>query len=79
MREYEPLWIKIKNTKIGNSVKIVAMKTLHKRIMKAVAKEKYMDLGFKIMRDKRTYILHAVSEGNNIVFRMEETIRAKDL
>jgi hypothetical protein len=45
MRYYEPLWVKIKQDKV---VAITASRKMHPRIVKAVIKEKYGDLGFKM-------------------------------
>lgn len=44
MREYQPIWNRIKTT---NSASIVASPELHRRIIKAVIKEKYMDTAYK--------------------------------
>lgn len=44
MRKYEPIWIDLKKKKF---VRIAAHPALHRRIIKAVIKEKDMDIGFK--------------------------------
>lgn len=55
MRDYEPIWVKLKTLpredaeRIG--VSITANTRLHKRIIKAVIKEKWKDLGFKLLLD----------------------------
>lgn len=45
MRQYQPVWIEIKTT---GMCRITAHKAHHRRIIKAVTKEKDMDLGFKL-------------------------------
>ena len=66
MRQYEPIWIKLKSlprdeaNKVG--VKITAPKVLHRRIIKAVKKEKWMDVGYKIRIEPREAVLsHAIN------------------
>lgn len=44
LRQYEPVWIQIKET---GSCEISAHKAYHRRIRKAVWKEKHMDLAYK--------------------------------
>lgn len=46
MRHYQPIWEKLKAEKY---CRITAPKPLHKRIIKAVIKEKYGDEGFKFL------------------------------
>lgn len=45
MRQYEPVWNELKAKKIA---RITAHRALHPRIIKAVIKEKWMDVGYKI-------------------------------
>ena len=45
LRKYEPVWIEIKTTGV---CRISAHKAFHRRIIKAVTKEKDMDLGYKL-------------------------------
>lgn len=44
MRQYEPIWIRIKTKNIAS---IVAPLESHKRIIKAIIKEKYKDIEYK--------------------------------
>jgi hypothetical protein len=44
-RQYFPIWEQIKQT---GMCEISTHKAFHRRIIKAVIKEKYMDLGFKL-------------------------------
>ena len=45
MRQYEPIWAAIKRNKLAS---IVAPIHNHRRIIKAVTKEKYNDDGYKL-------------------------------
>lgn len=45
MRKYEPAWIELKN---NGTVRIAAHRSLHKRIIKAIIKEKDIDIPFKL-------------------------------
>ena len=61
MRQYETIWEKLKSLpadeaeKVGISV--AAARPLHGRIIKAVTKEKWKDLGYKILLDDKRAIL----------------------
>jgi hypothetical protein len=48
MRQYEPVWNELKKKKVA---RITAHRALHPRIIKAVIKEKWMDVGYKIEID----------------------------
>ena len=48
MRKYEAIWHKIKTT---GSCTLVANPALHKRIKKAVTKEKWRDVSYKVQHD----------------------------
>lgn len=45
MRQYEPIWLQIK---LDSHCEISAHRAFHRRIIKAVVKEKDMDLGYKL-------------------------------
>lgn len=45
MRQYESAWIQLKKT---GTLRIAANRALHRRIIKAIIKEKDIDLGFKL-------------------------------
>lgn len=67
MREYEPLWIKLKQNGIA---KVAVPRPLHRRVIKAVKKEKYMDIGFKILCDKKQAVLSHTREHSMIIFKL---------
>lgn len=45
MRQYEPVWVELKKK---STVRLAVPKALHRRIIKAVLKEKYMDFGYRL-------------------------------
>ena len=61
MRQYEPIWQKLKAMPLSDAstkgVSVTANRVLHPRIIKAVVKEKWMDLGYKIQIEPRKTIL----------------------
>lgn len=64
-RVYEPAWVRLKSNPAVPLV-ISADKRWHKRIYKAIAKEKYMDIIYHLELDMegKTSKLSKVSEGN---------------
>jgi len=48
MRKYQSIWVAIKTT--GSCI-IAAHPSLHKRVKKAVTKEKWKDVGYKVQWD----------------------------
>lgn len=73
MRQYEPIWIELKNK---NKAVITAPKVLHRRIIKAVCKEKDMDLGFKLKCSEeciRKKIFYTTKD-SVIKFELKETL-----
>jgi hypothetical protein len=69
MRQYEPVWIQLKSELM---CEISAHKAYHRRIIKAVTKEKDMDLGFKLECTERyppvTAVMHHRRNGSVISF-----------
>jgi len=55
MRHYESVWTKLKNLSRTDAetvgISVTANRVLHPRIIKAVIKEKWMDIGFKLSSD----------------------------
>jgi hypothetical protein len=51
MRQYEPIWYKLKTLPLTEAskkgVSVTANRALHARIIKAVTKEKWKDIAFK--------------------------------
>ncbi len=55
MRDYEPIWVQLKQLDRATAetvgISVTANPKLHKRIIKAVKKEKWKDIGFKLLLD----------------------------
>lgn len=78
MRQYEPIWIKLKKE---GSCRITAPTPLHRRIIKAVIKEKYMDDGYRLElseNNKSARIEHSCHQAV-ITFKLIKTIGTDDL
>lgn len=73
MRKYEAVWVQLKK---DSRVSIIAPFYLHKRIVKAVCKEKYKDMGYKlelIEHHKRARI-HIANDSNRLTFEIKISI-----
>lgn len=71
MRQYQPAWEQLKQYKF---CEIVAHRKFHARILKAIKKEKDIDLGYKLecselSPPKRAFISHTI-EGTTIAFTL---------
>jgi hypothetical protein len=78
VRQYQPLWIKIKTT---GKASVAAAPLFHKRIIKAVVKEKDMDTGFKILCDEKKTPCRLVSSrsGGKLMFELDYAFNRDDL
>jgi len=79
MRQYTPIWIALKKDKV---VSITTNRRFHPRIIKAVSKEKWMDIGYKIISDPLMAVLEHTSNGAVLTFRLilkPYPITARDL
>ena len=75
MRKYQRIWEAVKSsTAIDNSVSLAAELSMHKRIIKAVTKEKSQDLGWKMLmlEEGKKYSLLHKSDGKSITFYLED-------
>jgi hypothetical protein len=63
MRYYEPVWNQLKKKK---TARVTAHPALHARIVKAVVKEKWMDIGYKLEIDPY-YAILTHSRSNSIL------------
>lgn len=70
MRKYQPIWERIKRDK---TAQIAAKPELHNRIITAVTKEKYKDIGWKLLlsEDGLNYKLYSKIEGKLITFYLK--------
>lgn len=78
MRIYEPIWDKLKKDK---KVTLVSVPALHKRIIKAVKKEKNMDILFKFecsQNCKKARLISKV-DGKKLTFMLKLSIGMDDL
>lgn len=78
MREYESIWIALKSSK-SKSVQISAPKSLHRRVIKAVTKEKWKDLGYKIMLEPKVAIMTSTTKNSIITFTLKHSIDWNEL
>jgi hypothetical protein len=78
LRQYEKIWITLKRDR---SIRIAAPRPLHKRIIKATMKERYMDLGFKLelAEANRWCRIQYRSEVNIIHIWLKFNLSAEDL
>lgn len=69
MRTYQPIW---ESLKVNHTVTIQANPSAHARIIKAVAKEKDKDLGFKVLVSEsfQRSVLKAKINGNQVTFEL---------
>lgn len=71
MRQYEPVWIKLKKEK---QVSITAHRSLHKRIIKAVTKEKWMDDAYKYEIFPKHAVMYHSRKGSVVTFKLEHYV-----
>ena len=50
-RKYQPLWIRLKNSSKGFKCTVEVHRLIVARVVKAVIKEKHMDLSFKLANE----------------------------
>jgi hypothetical protein len=67
MRQYEPVWNELKKKKIA---RVTAHRALHPRIVKAVIKEKWMDVGYKLELEPHHSILSHSIKHSVITFTL---------
>ena len=76
MRMYEPIWKELKSKGICS---IRAAPAAHKRIIKAVIKEKYNDITFKVEMEERSLKLEIEVDKDVIHFMLKKSISYQDL
>jgi hypothetical protein len=85
MRDYQPIWLKLKalprDKAETEGVSVIANRNLHPRILKAVVKEKWMDMAYKLANEKYNAILSHSTEHSKITFflRQERIYTSEDL
>lgn len=72
MRKYQPIWNQLKETKQAS---IEAPISSHARIIQAVKKEKWRDMGWKLLLSEKgtKYILYKQIEGSVINFYLQDS------
>jgi hypothetical protein len=79
MRQYEPIWEQLKKllkahpNDRAKGVSIIANRAHHPRIVKAVIKEKWSDVGFKAVNHPRIARLSYAQNQSKITFFLELT------
>jgi hypothetical protein len=68
VRYYQSLWEKLKQDKV---VSVTANRLLHPRIIKAVTKEKWMDIGYKLQIEPRRALLSHSRTHSILTFKLE--------
>ena len=74
-RFYFPIWEKLKKEK---QVSITANRSLHARIIKAVKKEKWMDVGYKLEIEPRVATLSHSRKHSVLTFFLSHTFIEED-
>ncbi len=81
-RYYNPIWEKLKKLPEHEAatvgVSITANRLLHSRIIKAVTKEKWMDIGFKILLDDKRATMWHTQKHAVLTFYLTYTLGKKD-
>lgn len=71
-RQYNPIWYHLKtlDAKIAASqgISVTAPRPLHRRIAKAVRKEKWLDIGYKIIIEPKHAIMYTARSGSILTF-----------
>ena len=77
-RLYEPIWDQLKLTQFCATE---VPKHLHARVLKAVTKEKNIDVAFKDLMDShnRTFVLETRIENKIMIFRLVARFGVQDL
>lgn len=71
MRQYEPAWEALKK---NGSVRLAVPKGLHRRVVKAILKEKYRDIGYRLQMLEKKIRLRIEYEctGNIVVLKLKQ-------
>ena len=81
-RHYNPIWRQLKalsrDLASTKGISVSAPRPLHKRIIKAVKKEKWLDLGYKLEIEPRKATLHHVRDNSKLTFLLTFTLTEED-
>lgn len=82
VRQYQPIWEKLKAVPLSEAstkgVSVTANRVLHPRIIKAVVKEKWMDLGYKLAIEPRKCILTHSRKHAVLTFYLDLSVSSID-
>lgn len=82
MRQYEPIWFQLKSLSQSEAsskgVSITAPRALHRRIIKAVKKEKWMDIGYKLLIEPKTALLSHSQRNSILTFKLTFSLTPED-
>lgn len=82
MRQYEQIWLKLKAlSKEDASIKgvsLTAPRALHRRIIKAVKKEKWLDVGYKLKIEPREATLIHTKNNSILTFYLVFNLISED-
>jgi hypothetical protein len=79
---YDPIWDKLKAAPIINGVKqvsITANRLLHPRILKAVMKRKWLDVGYKLQIEPRIAKIAHTRKNSVLTIYLTLSITADDI
>lgn len=65
MSMYDPLWAVLK---VNHTASVVVNRNHHARVVKAVKKRKWLDLGYKIQIEPKVALLSHTCSGNTLTF-----------
>jgi hypothetical protein len=78
VRQYYPIWHKLKSMPLteasSKGVSVTANRLLHPRIIKAVVKEKWMDIEHKLEVEPATLILYHERKGAILTFYLRQSM-----
>jgi len=78
--EYDPIWNQLKASKQRpKQVSIAANRLLHARIVKAVKKRKWLDVGYKLEIEPRIATLSHSRSGSKLTFFLTLSLSPQDL
>ena len=82
MRQYEEIWSRLKELPAKEAaevgISVTAPRVIHARIIKAVTKEKWKDLGYKILLDDKRAVLTHYRKNAIITFYLNFTYGKED-
>ena len=82
MRQYETIWFRLKQLSKKEAeavgVSVSAPRSLHRRIIKAVKKEKWLDVGYKLEIEPRVAMLNSARKNSIITFTLSFSLTELD-